>query len=284
MVKKKGVVWNYYNKKVDGTTVTAFCKFCHRSYIQNATRMEKHLARCEKASIDVKNLFLRVSTSKRVNRARLLGAKLPEGWTKRNEEMSQLDVSSFTEADLEDIDEWNRQKQMQEDDPTQNMAFSEDGDDDGGWDGRQNDIRGINHQGQARSIDPLVQIHTGMFFDVAPDDRKIQIRKSNESDHLNRAHTATSVSTFEPTINQLGVHSPLQTKILQEQLLEKRAQRKIAELELRRKALELERYQWEYERDKARSDEIWAHESRMMQLKEEREQRLVAESSYETKQ
>ncbi|XP_011314152.1 uncharacterized protein [Fopius arisanus] len=278
MVKKRGVVWNYYNKKVDGTTVTAFCKFCHRSYIQNATRMEKHLARCDKASPDVKNLFLRVSTSKRVNRARLLGAKLPEGWTKRNEEIGQLDVSALTEADLEDIDEWNRQKQMQEDDPAQNMTFSEDGDDDGGWDGRHNDIHGINHQGQARSTDPLVQIHT-----VAVDDRKMPMRKS-ESDHMNRSHTATSVSNLEPHLNQSGVHSPLQTKILQEQLLEKRAQRKIAELELRRKALELERYQWEYERDKARSEETWAHESRMMQLKEEREQRLMAESSYDIKQ
>lgn len=72
-------------------------------------------------------------------------------------------------------------------------------------------------------------------------------------------------------------HSPLQTKILQEQLLERRAMRKLAELEMKRKTIEFERYQWEYERDKTRADLKWAHETRMMQLREEREQKLLQE-------
>lgn len=74
-------------------------------------------------------------------------------------------------------------------------------------------------------------------------------------------------------------HSPLQTKILQEQLLERRALRKIAELDLRRKTIEFERYQYEYERDKTRADIKWAHESRMMQLREERERKSIQGSS-----
>jgi len=66
-------------------------------------------------------------------------------------------------------------------------------------------------------------------------------------------------------------HLPLQNKILQEQLLERRALRKVAELELRRKTLELERLQWQYQSDKIQNEVRWAHEMRMMQLREERE-------------
>ena len=73
-------------------------------------------------------------------------------------------------------------------------------------------------------------------------------------------------------------HSPLQSKIYQEQLLEKRALRRVAELELRRKTLEFEKFQWEYERDKAQSEFKWAHETRMMALKEERERQLIEQS------
>lgn len=75
-----------------------------------------------------------------------------------------------------------------------------------------------------------------------------------------------------------STHSPLQSKIYQEQLLEKRALRRIAELELRRKTMEFERFQWEYERDKAQSEVKWAHDTRMMQLKEERERQLIEQS------
>lgn len=51
--------------------------------------------------------------------------------------------------------------------------------------------------------------------------------------------------------------------------------RRVAELELRRKNLELERLQWEYERDKAHSELQLAHEVRMMEIKEEREKQAL---------
>ena len=69
--------------------------------------------------------------------------------------------------------------------------------------------------------------------------------------------------------------SPLQSKILQEQLLERRILRRVAELELRKKNLELERLQWEYDRDKAQSELKFAHEGRMMEMREERERRML---------
>lgn len=142
MVKKRGLVWTYYNKKVDGTTVVAFCKFCNRSYIQNATRMEKHLARCEKAAPDVKQLFLRVSTSKRVNRARLLGAKIGGNWIKNGD--VTLDISTLTEADLEDINEWNRQKEevINDDEPVQSLdLICEDEEQGEAWTEQQDPIK-----------------------------------------------------------------------------------------------------------------------------------------------
>lgn len=141
MVKKPGVVWNYYIKKVDGSAVIAFCKFCERSYMQNATRMEKHLARCEKATPEVKHLFLRVSTSKRVNRARLMGAKMPFNWLKQHRELG-LDVSTLTEADLDDINEWNRQKDVaNEETAVQSIALTEDvSQEDINWDGNEEEI------------------------------------------------------------------------------------------------------------------------------------------------
>lgn len=70
-------------------------------------------------------------------------------------------------------------------------------------------------------------------------------------------------------------HSPLQSKILQEQLLERRIWRRVAELELRKKNLELERLQWEYERDKMQSELKFGHEGRMMELREEREKQIL---------
>lgn len=74
----------------------------------------------------------------------------------------------------------------------------------------------------------------------------------------------------------------MQSKIYQEQLLERRALRKVAELEAQRKALELERFQWEYERDKLQTEIRWAHETRMMQLKEDRERQLIDQSRTRT--
>lgn len=71
----------------------------------------------------------------------------------------------------------------------------------------------------------------------------------------------------------------LQNKILQEQLFERRALRKAAQLELRRKALELERLQWEYERDKIQSEIRWTHEIRMMDIREKREKLLVEQGT-----
>ena len=57
MTKKPGIVWNYYNKTVAGAQTIANCKFCNKAYAQNATRMEKHLTRCDKCPDPVKEIF-----------------------------------------------------------------------------------------------------------------------------------------------------------------------------------------------------------------------------------
>lgn len=102
---------------------------------------------------------------------------------------------------------------------------------------------------------------------ASPQERASQLRRSGLTRRMTQwpslsARTATS-------------HSPLQSKILQEQLLERRIMRRVAELELRRKNLELERMQWEYERDKRQSDLQEAHEIRMLDIKEEREKQAL---------
>lgn len=68
MTKKPGIVWNHYDKKVDGSQIIAFCKYCNQSYIQNATRMEKHLIRCDKAPDAVKQIFSKHTINKAISR------------------------------------------------------------------------------------------------------------------------------------------------------------------------------------------------------------------------
>lgn len=60
--------------------------------------------------------------------------------------------------------------------------------------------------------------------------------------------------------------------------MERRALRRLAELECRRKTLEMEKLEWEFQRDRAQSEVRWAHETRMMQLREEREQLEIEKS------
>lgn len=266
MVKKRGVVWNYYDKKVDGTAVIAFCKFCERSYMQNATRMEKHLARCEKATPEVKQLFLRVSTSKRVNRARLMGAKMPSDWLKQHRELG-IDVSTLTEADLDDINEWNRQKDMINDDTAvQSIILTDDASqEDVNWDGDEEEIE----DSPTKKINDAAK-SAKVWVKQIPDSYVLPQNGQNQP----ATATTTVPASSSTTTSTLG-HSPLESRILQEKLLEKRAQRKIAELELRRKTLELERYTWEFERDKAQSEIRWEHETRMMEIKEEHEKKLI---------
>ncbi|KAF7989414.1 hypothetical protein HCN44_008088 [Aphidius gifuensis] len=300
MVKKPGVVWNYYNKKVDGAAVIAFCKFCERSYMQNATRMEKHLARCEKATPEVKQLFLRVSTSKRVNRARLMGAKMPIDWLKQHRELG-LDVSTLTEADLDDINEWNRQKEMvNEDTAVQSIILTEDQtqEEDINWEGDEEEVdespaKKVNDAAKSAKVwvKQLPDSYVITQNDYPPESNKncngrssgdhdvkhihIQSVTSLSPGHQPTTSTSSSSTTTAAAASSTLGHSPLESRILQEKVLESRALRKIAELELQRKKLECERYQWEYERDKAQSEIRWEHETRMMEIKEEHEKKLI---------
>lgn len=66
MGKKRGIVWNYFYKKISGAHITAFCKFCNQSYTQNATRMERHLEKCEKCPEKIRHQFLTATHNKRV--------------------------------------------------------------------------------------------------------------------------------------------------------------------------------------------------------------------------
>ena len=67
----------------------------------------------------------------------------------------------------------------------------------------------------------------------------------------------------------------LQNKMLEEDFLHKKIARKFAELELKRKILELERLQWEFQRDKYQNDIRLACDVRMMHYQEENAKRLM---------
>ncbi|XP_008555795.1 uncharacterized protein LOC103577077 [Microplitis demolitor] len=284
MVKKRGLVWTYYHKKVDGTSVVAFCKFCNRSYIQNATRMEKHLARCEKATPAVKSLFLRVSTSKRVNRARLLGAKIGGSWIKKNGDVT-LDISNLTEADLEDINEWNRQKEELKEFrnhtevivPMQNVDCLEEEDEPAWSQEMDNTKHATDHLADDNKKMRDISKDNNDFEPIPDHDYEMTEEDVEQVVYEENERAKSPVEDTTITLKSLGSGSPLRNKILYEQLLERRAMRKIAELELKRKTLEYERYQFEYEREKTRGEIRWAHENRLMQIKEERERKLSQE-------
>ena len=70
-------------------------------------------------------------------------------------------------------------------------------------------------------------------------------------------------------------HSYLQNKISEEVLFHKK---KIAEFEVERKMLELERLQWDFHKEKYQSDIRWSYEHRMMQYVEQRLKRNIMET------
>lgn len=106
MVKKRGIVWNYYNKKMLGSQVIAFCKFCNQSYIQNATRMERHMERCSKCPEDIKQQFIQVVHNKR-HKSNTFDNKANEGWPKQ-ESMVEC---SIKDSELEVLNDWNYKNQ-----------------------------------------------------------------------------------------------------------------------------------------------------------------------------
>jgi len=103
MVKKRSIVWNYYIKKVDGSQVIVFCKFCDQSYIQNATRMERHMERCPKCPEDIKQQLIQAAHNKKFKTS-ILGIK--NDWPKQESSMNH-DIK----AGLEDLNDWNYQSQ-----------------------------------------------------------------------------------------------------------------------------------------------------------------------------
>ncbi|KAG7208365.1 hypothetical protein KM043_014600 [Ampulex compressa] len=274
MVKKRGIVWNYYNKKVDGSQVIAFCKFCDQSYIQNATRMERHMERCPKCPEDVRQQFIQVAHIKK-HKTGVLGVKMRDGWPKQESSMDH----NITDNELEDLDDWNYRNQSYPDEaPTamqQNMELVIQGGNQA-WVNR--DAAVGNNNSDAHSVNrnwDSSQNNEEPVSTVGSQDRTSSI-------HQRKSHAPKRISQWPLLSMRTSGYSPLQSKIYQEQLLEKRALRRVAELELRRKTLELERFQWEYEREKAQSEVRWAHETRMMQLKEERERQLIEQNRTRT--
>jgi len=127
MVKKRGIVWNYYTKKVDGSQVIVFCKFCDQSYIQNATRMERHMERCPKCPEDIKQQLIQAAHSKKY-KANILGIK--NDWPKQ-----ESSINHDIKTGLEDLNDWNYQSQPYSDETSttqQNVNLSvENNDSDG---------------------------------------------------------------------------------------------------------------------------------------------------------
>ncbi|XP_051158841.1 uncharacterized protein LOC127280091 isoform X2 [Leptopilina boulardi] len=244
MVKKRGIVWNYFEKKVDGTQVIAFCKFCDQSYTQNATRMEKHMERCPKCPEDIKMQFIQVGVTKR-SKARILGNSM-ENWVKQDNTIED-EGSSNAPQTVELI--------MQDDES---------------WVGRETELENTEHEETITKTEWIASQGSGQSNASSQEQPRPTQRKVFIPRRISQWPVVTPRSH--------STHSPLQSKIYQEQLLEKRALRRIAELELRRKTMEFERFQWEYERDKAQSEVKWAHDTRMMQLKEERERQLIEQS------
>lgn len=104
MVKKRGIVWNYYTKKVDGSQVIVFCKFCDQSYIQNATRMERHMERCPKCPEDIRQQFIQAAHSKK-HKASVL--EMSKDWSKPNSVPTKQDSSMVHEVELGNLDDWS---------------------------------------------------------------------------------------------------------------------------------------------------------------------------------
>ncbi|XP_012254843.2 uncharacterized protein LOC105685390 [Athalia rosae] len=277
MVKKRGIVWNYYNKKVDGSQVIAFCKFCNQSYIQNATRMERHMERCQKCPETIRQQFIQVAHSKKNKGMVTTNIKKNDTWP--NQEPS-IEPSNISDTQLEDLDEWGYRNQIYNDASSNNTQSNVEVviQSETQWTNRDEEMHNTeassntenNRDWEANRAGE----ETGSTGKLCPgsQERGATIREKRASFGSRRLAPCSILSMRSAT------HSLLQNKIHQEELLEKRAARCTAELELRRKTLELERFQWEYERDKVQSELRWAHETRMMQLKEERERQIIDQS------
>ena len=63
IIKKQGIMWHYYNKKMLGSQVITFCKFCNQSYIQTVTCMKQYMERYLKCPKGVKQQFKHNNTT-----------------------------------------------------------------------------------------------------------------------------------------------------------------------------------------------------------------------------
>ncbi|XP_076754494.1 uncharacterized protein LOC143425512 [Xylocopa sonorina] len=273
MVKKRGIVWNYYNKKMLGSQVIAFCKFCNQSYIQNATRMERHIWRCTKCPEDVKQQFIQVAHNKK-HKANNLDNKVNNAWPKQESSVDQ----NITDTEVEDLDDWNYKNQSfnlveRSNAMQQNMELV-----------MQNNTKIWVNQDNIIENNDTDTSSASRNWETNPNDTGngniplVESQERSNSGHQRKSYNPRRISQWPVSSVQTSDSSALQNKIYQEQLLERRALRRAAELEVQRKVLELERFRWEYERDKLQTEFRWAHETRMMQLKEERERQLIEQS------
>lgn len=92
---------------------------------------------------------------------------------------------------------------------------------------------------------------------------------------MRKIHPNKRFSQLPLLSGRTSVNSILQNKIQHEQYLERRALRRIAELELQRKTLEFEKYQQQLQLEKSQNEMRWAHECHMMQMKEELQRQLI---------
>lgn len=274
MVKKRGIVWNYYDKKMAGFQVIAFCKFCNQSYIQNATRMERHMERCPKCPEDIRQQFIQVAYNKK-HKANNLDNKINDSWPKQESSVDH----SITDNELDDLDDWNYRNQSYSSETSNTVQQNMDlviQNTEQTWTNRSTTVE--NNDTDTSSVNrnwETNQNDTGSVVPAGSEERTGLV-------HQRKSYNPRRISQWPISSMHTSDCSPLQSKIYQEQLLERRALRRAAELELRRKTLELERLQWEYERDKIQTEVRWAHETRMMQLKEEREKQAIEQSRTRT--
>lgn len=57
MPKKFSNAWIYFNKKNVGGKKLGVCRYCKKQYVNNATRMSRHLASCLLVPNEVKKMF-----------------------------------------------------------------------------------------------------------------------------------------------------------------------------------------------------------------------------------
>ncbi|XP_003427117.2 uncharacterized protein LOC100678673 [Nasonia vitripennis] len=267
MVKKRGAVWNYFTKKIHGSQIIAFCKFCDQSYIQNATRMEKHIERCVKCPENIRRDFMKLVSNKRAKS--MISLKLAENWSNQPRTL-QSDVSN---ENFESSREWPFREEYSHTIPDNNTSNSD-----------NVDLKNWHNKLQISSVQPVETMvnrewdplnNTKDNEQVTTDENDEEAEESNLSDKNHH-----SINSLQPPVSlpHTLTDYDLEKQILYEQYLERRAFRQTAELELQRKTLEFERFQWQYHIEKTQSEMRWAHECRMMQLKEEQLNQLIKQS------